>query len=72
MKKIYEKPAICVVKIRYQNHLLVNSQQQIHSEFVNGYYYEDWDSDGGQYSGKLFTANLPRSRGRETFIRGRS
>ena len=48
MKKTYEKPAICVVKIRYQNHLLVNSQQQIHSEFVNGYYYEDWDSDGGQ------------------------
>lgn len=50
MKKIYEKPAICVVKIRYQNHLLVNSQQQILSEFVNGYYYdyEDWDSDGGQ------------------------
>lgn len=46
MKKIYEKPAICVVKIRYQNHLLVNSQ--LHSEFVNGYYYEDWDSDGGQ------------------------
>jgi hypothetical protein len=35
MKKIYEKPAICVVKIRYQNHLLVNSQQQIHSEIVN-------------------------------------
>ena len=48
MKKTYEKPAICVVKIRYQNHLLVNSQQQIHSEFVNDYYYEDWDSDGGQ------------------------
>jgi hypothetical protein len=46
MKKIYEKPAICVVKIRYQNHLLVNSQLQ--SEFVNDYYYEDWDFDGGQ------------------------
>ena len=48
MKKIYEKPAICVVKIRYQNQLLVSSQQQIQSEFVNDYYYEDWDFDGGQ------------------------
>ena len=55
MKKIYEKPAICVVKIRYQNHfgnlqnhLLVNSQQQIQSEIVNGYDYDYWDSDGGQ------------------------
>ena len=48
MKKIYEKPAICVVKIRYQNHLLVNSQQQVKSEFDNGYDYDYWDSDGGQ------------------------
>ena len=49
MKKIYEKPAICVVKIRYQNHLLVNSQQhQVKSEFDNDYDYEYWDFDGGQ------------------------
>ena len=48
MKKTYEKPAICVVKIRYQNHLLVNSQQQVKSEFDNGYDYDYWDSDGGQ------------------------
>lgn len=48
MKKTYEKPAICVVKIRYQNHLLANSQQQIQSEIVNGYDYDYWDSDGGQ------------------------
>lgn len=48
MKKTYEKPAICVVKIRYQNHLLVNSQHQIQSEIVNDYDYEYWDFDGGQ------------------------
>lgn len=48
MKKIYKKPAICVVKIRYQNHLLVNSQHQVKSEFDNDYDYEYWDFDGGQ------------------------
>lgn len=46
MKKSYEKPAICVVQIRYQNHLLVDSQPQ--REFVDDEEYDDWDSDGGQ------------------------
>lgn len=46
MKKSYEKPAICVVQIRYQNHLLVDSQ--IQSKFVDDDDYDDWDPDGGQ------------------------
>ncbi|WP_155808429.1 hypothetical protein [Xylanibacter brevis] len=47
MKKSYEKPAICVVQIRYQNHLLVDSQTQRKSQFVDDD-YEDWDFDGAQ------------------------
>ena len=46
MKKSYEKPAICVEQIRYQDHLLVDSQ--IQSQFVDDENYEDWDFDGGK------------------------
>lgn len=46
MKKSYEKPAICVVQIRYQNHLLVDSQTQ--RKIFDDDDYDDWDSDGGQ------------------------
>ncbi|UKK53273.1 hypothetical protein [Prevotella sp. E2-28] len=50
MKKSYEKPAICVVQIRYQNHLLVDSQTQRKRKFVDDDDYDDddWDFDGGQ------------------------
>ncbi len=46
MKKSYEKPAICVEQIRYQDHLLVDSQ--IQRKFVDDDDYDDWDLDGGQ------------------------
>ena len=45
MKKQYEKPAICVVQIYYQDHLLTSSPPK--KEFVDDP-YDNWDSDGGQ------------------------
>lgn len=46
IKKEYEKPAMCVVQIRYLNHLLAGSPTQ--SKLVDDDEYDGWDSDGGQ------------------------
>lgn len=46
MKKPYEKPAICVVQLRYHTCLLDASP--LESLFDDDINYDDWDNDGGQ------------------------
>ena len=49
MKKPYEKPAMRVVQMHHQPHLLQSTARSVQTKFVND---EDdnweWDSDGAQ------------------------